>query len=145
MTQAAAESYGSAAIPEAQHHVMLDQPLAFVAAVRAQLAAWPGVFGEVSDDEVMSRNFVFEQVIPYLIDNGIPISGPMNEWPYDWFDQARSVSDRPEQMTRLLTDPKFATMLEARLGFKHHTSGEYQAALEAVENILEEIDRSLSP
>ena len=27
-------------IPEAQHHVMLDQPLAFVAAVRAQLAAW---------------------------------------------------------------------------------------------------------
>ena len=27
-------------IPEAQHHVMLDQPLGFVAAVRAQLAAW---------------------------------------------------------------------------------------------------------
>jgi pimeloyl-ACP methyl ester carboxylesterase len=27
-------------IPGAQHHVMLDQPLAFVAAVRAQLAAW---------------------------------------------------------------------------------------------------------
>ncbi|MEM7492444.1 MAG: alpha/beta hydrolase [Pseudomonadota bacterium] len=27
-------------IPEAQHHVMLDQPLAFVAAIRAQLAAW---------------------------------------------------------------------------------------------------------
>lgn len=27
-------------IPEAQHHVMLDQPLAFVSAVRAQLAAW---------------------------------------------------------------------------------------------------------
>lgn len=27
-------------IPDAQHHVMLDQPLAFVAAVRTQLAAW---------------------------------------------------------------------------------------------------------
>ncbi len=27
-------------IPEAQHHVMLDQPLAFIAAVRGQLAAW---------------------------------------------------------------------------------------------------------
>ena len=28
-------------IPEAEHHVMIDQPLAFVAALRALLAAWP--------------------------------------------------------------------------------------------------------
>ena len=28
-------------IPEAEHHVMIDQPLAFVAAVRALLVAWP--------------------------------------------------------------------------------------------------------
>jgi pimeloyl-ACP methyl ester carboxylesterase len=27
-------------IPEAQHHIMLDQPLAFVAALRALLADW---------------------------------------------------------------------------------------------------------
>jgi pimeloyl-ACP methyl ester carboxylesterase len=30
-------------IPEAEHHVMIDQPLAFVAALRALLAAWPAV------------------------------------------------------------------------------------------------------
>ncbi len=29
-------------IPDAAHHVMIDQPLAFVAALRALLAAWPG-------------------------------------------------------------------------------------------------------
>jgi len=29
-------------IPEADHHVMIDQPLAFVAALRALLATWPG-------------------------------------------------------------------------------------------------------
>jgi len=29
-------------IPDADHHVMVDQPLAFVAALRALLAAWPG-------------------------------------------------------------------------------------------------------
>ena len=29
-------------IPEADHHVWIDQPLAFVAALRALLAAWPG-------------------------------------------------------------------------------------------------------
>ena len=28
-------------IPEAEHHVMIDQPLAFVAALRALLANWP--------------------------------------------------------------------------------------------------------
>jgi pimeloyl-ACP methyl ester carboxylesterase len=28
-------------IPEAEHHVMIDQPLAFVAALRALVAAWP--------------------------------------------------------------------------------------------------------
>ena len=28
-------------IPEAEHHVMIDQPLAFVAGLRALLAAWP--------------------------------------------------------------------------------------------------------
>ena len=27
-------------IPEAEHHVMIDQPLAFVSALRALLAAW---------------------------------------------------------------------------------------------------------
>jgi pimeloyl-ACP methyl ester carboxylesterase len=28
------------AIPEAEHHVMIDQPLAFVSALRALLASW---------------------------------------------------------------------------------------------------------
>jgi pimeloyl-ACP methyl ester carboxylesterase len=28
-------------IPEAEHHVMIDQPLAFVAGLRALLTAWP--------------------------------------------------------------------------------------------------------
>jgi pimeloyl-ACP methyl ester carboxylesterase len=30
-------------IPEAEHHVMIDQPIAFVAALRALLAAWPNL------------------------------------------------------------------------------------------------------
>jgi pimeloyl-ACP methyl ester carboxylesterase len=29
-------------IPDSHHHVMIDQPLALVAALRALLAAWPG-------------------------------------------------------------------------------------------------------
>jgi hypothetical protein len=29
-------------VPEAYHHVMLDQPLAFVSSIRGLLAGWPG-------------------------------------------------------------------------------------------------------
>ena len=29
-------------VPEADHHLMLDQPLATVAALRGLLAGWPG-------------------------------------------------------------------------------------------------------
>jgi hypothetical protein len=28
-------------IPDSHHHIMIDQPLALVAAIRAVLAAWP--------------------------------------------------------------------------------------------------------
>jgi hypothetical protein len=34
------ESVPFVAVPEAQHHLFLDQPLAFVAALRAVLAEW---------------------------------------------------------------------------------------------------------
>ena len=42
-------------IPQAQHHVMLDQPLAFVAALRALLADWNHSEPHRSLDEAMSR------------------------------------------------------------------------------------------
>ncbi len=35
------EGFKKVAIPDADHHVMIDQPLAFVAAVRGLLASWP--------------------------------------------------------------------------------------------------------
>jgi hypothetical protein len=31
----------SAAIPDSEHHIMVDQPLALVAALRTLLAVWP--------------------------------------------------------------------------------------------------------
>jgi hypothetical protein len=32
-------------IPDAYHHLMMDQPLAFVSALRTLLSAWPVRFG----------------------------------------------------------------------------------------------------
>jgi hypothetical protein len=112
--------------------------------LRALLAAWASVFGEVSDDEHMSRAFVFDRVIPYMIEHAVPISGPMGVWWGDWAPALKSVADSPEELARLLGDRHFAVMLEARLGFKWHTSGEYEDALDAVDAILAEIDESLA-
>jgi hypothetical protein len=110
--------------------------------LRARLAAWEGVFGEVRDDEEMSRDFVFEQVIPYLIHKGVPVSQAMALWPGSNFEEPRSISNYPERYASFLQDPQFAVILEARMGFKMHTTGEFQAAYEAVDEILQEIDRS---
>lgn len=112
--------------------------------LRIRLAAWAGVFGEAHDDEVMSRKFVFDQVIPKLIESGVPLSSAMGQWPDIEFLQRRSLTDDPEAFTRLLQDPGWAVLLEARLGYKMHTTGEYQAALDAVDGILAEIDRSMA-
>ncbi|MEJ2401941.1 MAG: hypothetical protein P8Y52_11190 [Xanthomonadales bacterium] len=111
--------------------------------LRAQLAAWRGVIDEVLDDEQMNRDLVFDRTIPYFIAEGIPLSGPMSYWSDDWGDTARSLGDDPEAVARLLGDPRFKVLLEARLGFRYHTSGEYRTALEAVDDLLAEIDRSL--
>ncbi len=113
-------------------------------ALRAKLAAWRGVMNEVSDDEIMNRDFVFDRVVPYLIAEGVPVSGPMATWWPERGIEARHVADDPAAVERLLGDPRFQVIIEARLGFRHHTSGEYREALEAVDEILTDIERSLS-
>lgn len=110
--------------------------------LRARLAAWEGVFGEVRDDEEMSRDFVFDRVIPFLVQHGVPVSKAMSAWPGTDFEQDRSIADYPDRYARFLQDPQLAVILEARMGFKMHTTGEYQAAMQAVDEILAEIDRS---
>ena len=110
--------------------------------LRASLAAWEGVFGEVRDDEELSRDFVFERVIPYLVEKGVPVSKAISAWPGTEFEEPRSISADPEKFASFLQDPRFAVILEARMGFKMHTTGEYQAAMQAVDEILQEIHRS---
>lgn len=113
-------------------------------ALRAKLAAWRGVMEEVSDDEVMNRDFVFERVLPYFIDEGVPVSGAMGAWWPERANDTRRAADDPAAVERLLGDPRFQVIIEARLGFRHHTTGEYEAALEAVDAILAEVERSLA-
>lgn len=111
--------------------------------LRAKLAGWAGVFEEVRDDELMTRKLVFDDTVRYLVQSGIPVSGAFSTWPEIWQGSFRSLNDDADARARLLSDPAFMTLLEIRIGYKSHTTGEYQAALEAVNRILDGIDTSL--
>ena len=110
--------------------------------LRLRLAAWESVFSEALDDEIMARGYIFSDVIPYLIEHGVPLSGTFEDsdrWPVPH----TSVADDPAQLNRLLTDPSFKTLIEARYGFKSHATEEYESVLVAIDEILGEIGKSL--
>lgn len=111
--------------------------------LRAKLAAWAGVIGEVWDDQANNGRMVFELYVPYFVHNDVPPSTPMSTWYQDWTIPMRSISDDPDSVSRLLGDPEFRVLAELRYGFKRHLTEEFETALAATEEILEEIERSL--
>jgi len=111
--------------------------------LRARLAAWHGVIGEVWDDQANNASMVFDLFVPYVVRNDVSPSAPMSKWYKDWTVPVRSVSDDPDAVARLLQDSEFRVLIELRYGFKRHLTEEFETALVAVEEILEEIDRSL--
>jgi hypothetical protein len=109
--------------------------------LRTRLAAWNGVFEEMRDDEIMDRELVFYHVVPYLTRWGVPLSGA--------FSHSRkrlpmTITDDADAASRLWADPEFRSILGVRYGFKSHTTGEYEAALEAIDEILRQINESLA-
>ena len=112
--------------------------------LRAKLAAWNGVLGEVNDDEQNNSQFIYEQLIPYFIRNSVPVSGPMSLWYESWAAPKRSIADNPEAFARLLQDSEFRVMTELFHGYMTHGIGEFEAALDAIDEILAEIQKSLN-
>lgn len=113
-------------------------------ALREKLAAWEGVFGEVQDDEMNNSNFVFGQIVPYLTRRGIPLSGAFRTQDIDWPTAAISLSEDADVLSRLLSDSAFQVLVEARYGYQSHTTGEYAQAIVAIDEILNEIEKSIA-
>lgn len=109
--------------------------------LRVKLTGWEGVFEEVHDDEMIGRNFVFDRIIPYLMRWGVPLNGAFL---YTRIRSPTSISDDAEAVTRLWADAEFRAILEVRYGFLSHNTGEYDLALVAIDEILGEIELSLS-
>jgi hypothetical protein len=111
--------------------------------LRARLAAWPGVIGEVWDDQINGAKIVLEIHIPYFISENVAAGAAMSQWYSDWPIPVQSTSNDPDAITRLLDDPKFRVLVEIRYGFLRHLTGEFAAAISAAEEIVSEIDKSI--
>lgn len=110
--------------------------------LRAQLASWGGVIGEVWDDQASNAKSVFEIHIPYFVRENVGVGAILHRWYPDWPIYKRSVSDDPGTVERLFEDPQFRVLVEIRYGYKRHLTGEFDAAIAAAEEILLEIESS---
>jgi hypothetical protein len=112
--------------------------------LRARLAAWNGVIGEVWDDQVVHSKLVYEVFVPYFISESIPAGITMRYWYDDWPIPGTPISEDPAAMKQLLEDSRFRVMVEIRYGYKRHLTEEFHLAIAAAEEILLEIDKSIN-
>ena len=110
-------------------------------ALREDLALWPRIFGELSDDEIIGRNIALDVLIPYLARNGYPISKALNAEQQSWPVDVRSIAEDQMAISKLLSDPEFHSLIEWRYGSWYHAGGAFEEALEAVNKILLHIER----
>ena len=111
--------------------------------LRAKLAAWEGVIGEVWDDQALNVKAVYEIHIPYFLAKNIPAGAAMHQWYDEWTLPRKSPSDDPDMISRLMRDETLRAMVEIRYGYKTHTTVEFEIAIDAVNAILAEIESSI--
>jgi len=111
--------------------------------LRAKLASWDGVIGEVWDDQALNVKAVYEIHIPYFLTENIPAGAAMHQWYDEWALPRKSPSDDPDMISRLMRDETLRAMVEIRYGYKRHTKVEFEIAIDAVDVILAEIESSI--
>jgi hypothetical protein len=111
--------------------------------LRAKLASWEGVIGEVWDDQAFNAKAVFEFHVPYFLAENIPAGAVMHQWYDEWSLPRKSLSDDPDMISRLIGDEALRAMVEIRYGYKRHLTVEFEIAIDAVDTILAEIESSI--
>ena len=111
--------------------------------LRSKLASWEGVIGEVWDDQALNVKSVYEIYIPYFLAQNIPAGAAMHQWYDEWPLPRKSPSDDPDMISRLIRDETLRGMVEIRYGYQMHTVVEFDAAIEAVDSILDQLESSI--
>lgn len=114
--------------------------------LRLKLASWGQVFYEIRDDEIRNQFIVENLAMPYMLRRQVPLSRGFEfccSWS-DWPASTRSVEDAPELLSQILADPEFEVLLELKYIALEHTELEYRTALQAMSEIIQLLDTSLS-
>ncbi len=101
--------------------------------LRNGLVAWEGVLREVQDNEIAMREFILNQLIPYLAAHsalvGVSPTGRVR-----W--RGASEADELAAYGAILRDPEFFGLVSVRYSWLDLTVDEYEAASEFVADIL---------
>jgi hypothetical protein len=97
----------------------------------------------VWDDQAANAKLVYEVFVPYLIAESVGGGALMSLWYDDWPYEARLISESPDVVSKLLSDPRFREMIEIRYAYKRHLTDEFDAALAEAVAIIEKIDGSI--
>jgi hypothetical protein len=85
---------------------------------------------------------VFQTIVPLLIEAGVPLSEALasaGQMP----PATRTIEADPERFLQLLSEPRFATLVDVRLAYRVHTNKEFGETMNALERILADSETSL--
>ncbi len=112
--------------------------------LRYELAEWDSVLDELLDDQLGNSKVVHEITLPYMVRWGVPMGiGGTNLRIQPTPDFTRMLSANEAEVTRLLKDPSFRTIVESRSGKLRHTIEAFDDTIVAANSILDKIDAAL--
>lgn len=110
--------------------------------LRRRLVSWESAIGEVWDDQQEHARLVYDLYLPFFVREGYGLGDVNRVWYGESSIPMRSISDDPSQLRRLLDDPRFRSIVESNYLYKQHLSQEFDLAIAASNDILDEIGRS---
>ncbi len=79
---------------------------------------------------------------PYLVQSGVPLSRTFGDYLGTWPVPTESAAEREDATARLWSDPVFEALLQTRYWLLAAQTSEYQVAVSAAKEILDEIEIS---
>ena len=109
--------------------------------LRNSLVAWEGVLREVQDNEIAMRDFILNQLSPYLAAHGALVGvSPTGRVRWRGATEANELA----AYRAILRDPEFFGLVSVRYSWLDLTVDEYEAASEFVADIVRLVSEELA-
>lgn len=121
--------------------------------LRIRLAEWEGVVEELRDKQLVMRELVASQIVPYLAERGVPLTEVLSlggrrhpQWPetLEW-PTSPTASRAPLATYRsMLADPKFQSFVSVRYLWLVWSQYQLRAIASEIDWTLREVERALA-